>query len=189
MRPIHIAFVALVLVAALIVAVMLNRPSPAPTRALQEAEPAMGPSKENVSPTVRQRMEELRHVVEKNPADATSMIELAHLLQDAHNTSEAVVFYARGLELDPHNHDVRIDYAVCLFGLGRREEALNQTKRVLKADPPNAKALYNAGAIFGNMGIADSARAYWNKLIALHPDDNLAAQAQSHLTQLGVTQR
>jgi tetratricopeptide (TPR) repeat protein len=142
------------------------------------------PSKENVGKVVQERLAHLKEVVRKNPSDAKAAIELARTLQDGHDTSNAIIYYELGLKHDPKNIGARVDYSLCLYQIGRREEAFVQNLRVLKYDPSNAQALYNLGAIYGNAGRSDSASYYWNKLISLHPSGELSHQARQNLAQL-----
>jgi tetratricopeptide (TPR) repeat protein len=95
-----------------------------------------------------------------------------------------VIFYERGLRTDSLNVNARIDYVLCLFGLGRVDNALSQSREVIRLDPGNPKGLYNIGAIHANGGRRDSAEFYWNRLIQLHPDHEMATQARSSLRRL-----
>jgi tetratricopeptide (TPR) repeat protein len=142
------------------------------------------PSKENASTSVKETIGHLREVVSQNPNDATALLELATLLQNAHAPGEAVTFYERGLRIDSLNIDARIDYALCLFELGRPSDALAQSREVVRFDPGNPKGLYNLGAIHANEGRRDSAEVYWNRLVKLHPDHEMAKQARESLGRL-----
>ncbi len=142
------------------------------------------PSKENVSKGVLTNIEQMKHTVEKAPSDAAGLFALARLLHDAHNGAEAADYYKRGLIADESNSNARIDYALCLSELGKATEALEQTRIVLKSEPDNPKACYNAGALFANIGSHDSAGWYWKKLIAAHPSDTLAVRAREYLGKI-----
>jgi tetratricopeptide (TPR) repeat protein len=142
------------------------------------------PSKENASASVKETIGHLREVVSQNPNDAAALLELASLLQNAHAPGEAVLFYARGLRIDSTNIDARIDYSLCLFELGRAPEALTQNREVVRLDPGNPKGLYNIGAIHANGGRRDSAEFYWNRLVKLHPEHEMAKQARESLGRL-----
>ncbi len=190
MKPVHFIIIGLVLTAGLVIAIIAQRDqvnvaSVPATNPHPEFSSDAAPSKENVAAGVRKKADELRHIIEQNPNDAKRVFELARLQQDSHNMGEAVKLYERGLKIQPANHDARIDYSVCLFESGKKAEALVQTRMVLRSEPGNAKALYNAGALYGNKGVPDSARMYWNKLMAIHPEDDLALQAKKNLDRLG----
>jgi cytochrome c-type biogenesis protein CcmH/NrfG len=142
------------------------------------------PTKENVAKQVQERIEHLRSVVEKNPDEARSALELARTLQDGHDLAGALQYYEIGLTADPKNLDARVDYSLCLYQSGREEEAFAQNAIVLRHDASNAQALFNLGAIYGNRGMADSAAYYWKKLIASHPHNDLSQKAEQNLKQL-----
>ncbi len=145
---------------------------------------APAPSKDNVSKTVQEKIGHLKDVVAKNPADSRTAFELARLLQDGHNTQEAIQYYEIGLKADARDNGARIDYSLCLYQLGREEDALKQNRIVLRSDGVNAQALFNIGAIHANRGVSDSAKYYWNKLITAHPGDALAVKAEENIKQL-----
>lgn len=191
MTPKSLLLIGALILTIIVVAVILNQPSDSPEAGhAPVAAPPPGqtpaPSKDNVSQGVLRRMEELQHVVEKDPRDAVALLELAHLYQDGHNMAQALQYYARSLEAAPTQIDARVDFAVCLFETGKREEAMKQTQIVLTQEPSNLKGLYNAGAIYGNMGVKDSAAYYWSKLLKLGGDDNLVARAKANLSKIGV---
>ncbi len=198
MSPKHFIIIGMALLGVLLIAVWMNKPivreesethvDPAhmaspkqPTQSKQET-----PSKQNVNSTVRQTLEHLHQLVKENPNDSKMVFELARVLQDAHNIAEAIQYYKRGLELDVTNTVARIDYSLCLFEVGRTNDALEQTKLVLKRDPKNAQACYNAGAIYANIGMGDSAKVYWSRLVAAHPEDSLATKAKENIKKLSA---
>ena len=183
------ALLGLILVVGIVLVVLLKDGEPAadslpPDHPPVSAPGTEAPSKENASVSVKETMAHLREVVAQNPNDAEALLELATLLQNAHAAGEAAGFYERGLKIDSLNIDARIDYALCLFGLGRTADALVQSREVVRLDPGNAKGLYNIGAIHANGGRYDSARVYWNRLLKLHPDHEMAPQTRESLGRL-----
>lgn len=179
---------ALVLVVGIAAAVFL-REEPVKKDAAPPASPHSDeapPSRENVSQGVRETIAHLKSVVETDPSDVVSMIRLARMLHDAHNASEAAVYYERAISLDGRNDSLRVDYSLCLFEMGRVQEALQQNMVVYRRDHRNTQALYNLGAIHANTGRKDSAITYWNRLISTAPEDPLADRARQGIRQLGV---
>ena len=148
------------------------------------SEATLAPSKENASKVLKDKIDHLRHVVEKDSTNSAIAFEVARLLQDSHNSQAAARYYALGLKSDTANNGGRIDYALCLYDLGMSGEALLQCRLVLRNDPGNAEALFNIGAIYGNGGVRDSAEAYWAKLISKHPKNELALRARENLKTL-----
>lgn len=176
--------VAIVLGIALITVALQWTPDTKPVTAVSTSPVGPAPSKNNVSKLVEERINHLRDVVAKHPSNAESAFELARTLQDGHDTTGALKYYALGLQADPGNVAARVDYSLCLYQSGREQEAFNQNVKVLQQDASNAHALYNVGAIYGNRGMSDSAAYYWRKLISSHPHDELARKAGENLKLL-----
>ena len=191
---IYIAF-AVALAVALIIAVMTQHepgvtpPAPPAEMGKLPVSPSKeeAPSKENASQNIKDATAHLRELVEKDPTNAATMLELARFLQNAHHPGEALAYYEKGLRIDPGNVDARIDYSLCLFETGRGQDALEQNRIVLKHDPGNTKALYNIGAVHANTGLRDSAEFYWKRLISMHPEDTLSEHARASISRLHET--
>jgi tetratricopeptide (TPR) repeat protein len=81
------------------------------------------------------------------------------------------------VQREPANTDARLELGKALFEAGDVQEAIQQTKAILDGQPDYADALYNLGAIYGNLGQADLARQYWNRLIANRPQTESATVA------------
>jgi cytochrome c-type biogenesis protein CcmH/NrfG len=176
----------LVLGCALIVIAVQVTPEARPLMPESPSPVSSAPSKENVSKQVGQQISHLKAVVAKNPKDGRSALELARTLQDGHDLVGAQKYYEIALKADPKNLAARIDYSLCLYQSGREREAFVQNAIVLNQDASNAQALYNLGAIYANRGRSDSARYYWQGLIAAHPHDELAKRAEGNLKQLAA---
>jgi TolA-binding protein len=54
----------------------------------------------------------------------------------------------------------------------------------LKVSPNHPDALYNLGAIYGNLGNGRLARDNWDRLLAVSPKSESALRARSMLSQL-----
>ncbi len=183
---------ALVLVAAVTIAVLLrDKPKDSPATASEghgqlpsSPHESDQPSKENASQNVKDAITHLRKLVKDDPTNTDTMFELARLLQNSHNPTEALTYYKKGLRIKPDRVDARIDYSLCLFETGRGQDALEQNRIIIRHDPTNAKALYNIGAVHANTGLKDSAEFYWSRLISIHPDDDLAKQARANIGKL-----
>lgn len=181
------AMIAVGLAAGLAIAILV-RDDPQENTAPPASPHAMGgaPGKDNVSRSIRETVAHLKAVVEKNPKDTARMIELARLLHDAHQPGEAAAYYERALAVGEVGDSARIDYSLCLFQIGKVEQALEQNRVVHRRNGRNAQALYNIGAIHANSGRRDSAVVYWQRLTAVAPDDPLAPQARTNLEKLSA---
>lgn len=72
---------------------------------------------------------------------------------------------------------------VALFEAGDAIGALRETEQILKDSPDNVDALYNFGAIQGNMNNMEKAREY-SPAAAVAPDSPSGKLAQQGLSRL-----
>ncbi len=61
---------------------------------------------------------------------------------------------------------------------------MERTQEILKKHPTNADALYNMGAMYGNLGNTERAAEYWRLLIALDSNSESGKLAQQMLPLL-----
>ena len=62
---------------------------------------------------------------------------------------------------------------------------MEATRRVLEKDKNQVDALYNLGAIYGNLGNDASAREYFSRAAAAGPASESGQKAKAALAQLG----
>ena len=75
------------------------------------------------------------------------------------------------LALEPKSTNIILNYANLLWRTNRKPEAVKMYNHALEIDPVNASALSSLGYLSREMGDPKAAEAYFNKLLALHPDD------------------
>jgi len=75
------------------------------------------------------------------------------------------------LSLAPNSTNIVLNYANLLWRTNSKPEAANMYKHALELEPTNAAALSSLGYLSREMGDTKAAEAYFNKLLALHPDD------------------
>jgi len=147
----------------------------------QSANVLPAPTRENVSKELTAQIKHLKDVVDKNPEESVSALQLARLLQDGHDLKGALKYYAIGLKGSPSNNAARIDYSLCLYSDAQADEAMAQSKIVHKNEPKNIQACYNIGSLYANKGAKDSAIAYWSKVIEYQPKSDLAEKSREHI--------
>lgn len=143
-----------------------------------------GPTKDNVRPEFRHMVEKLKEKVSKNPKDTSGVLELARLLGDSHQFSEALPLYERYLKAAPKDVTVMLDLTLCYFNLNKFDEAAQTTQTILRLDPKNTAAMYNLGAIYATQGKKPEAKAAWDDLIARFPQAEESAHAKESLKNL-----
>lgn len=147
-------------------------------------ETAAQPSKENVTQSFIDHVGMLKKKVADNPKDTRTLKTLAQWLMDGHKTEEAIVYFERGVRLEPKNDSLLLDLSVCYFRLHRYEKAMEATDRILRLYPDHPRALLNKGAIFAAMNKKTEAIAAWNRLLKRSPGSEEAHQAEKYLAQL-----
>jgi len=122
------------------------------------------------------------------PGDPVLLTQAGNIYYYAQQFKEATDYYARALEADPKNTDVRTDMATAYWYLGEADRALTEFDRVLKQQPDKANALLNRGIVRwqGKMDVK-GAVADWESLLKADPNfsqrsnvEQLIAQAKKH---------
>jgi len=117
--------------------------------------------------------------LQADPKNASLLIQTARIYQSTHQFKEAADYYARALNIEPTNVDVRGAMASCLYYTGDVDGALQQFERSLKDDPNNANSLFNLGLIrWQAKNDASGAVTVWKQLLKSNPklDDQKKAQ-------------
>ena len=151
-----------------------------------ETKEFLSPTKDNVQQDFKQQLAHLKTAVEKDSANVTHIMMLARMLMDAHNVSEAIIYFERGLKLNPKDTSALLDIAVCYAEIKQYEKALNVTNALLRIKPWNTSALYNRGAILATIGKNKEAEIAWKLLIAKFPESAESEKARTGLRQLGL---
>jgi tetratricopeptide (TPR) repeat protein len=88
------------------------------------------------------------------------------------------------IKAEPDNRDARLELGRALFETGDIQGAIHETEALLQMDPANVDALYNLGAIYGNMAQDERAREYWQKAANTAPDSESGRRAKENLPKL-----
>jgi len=143
------------------------------------------PDADDVDPSFHVGLEQLRKRVADDSTDASSVLKLARLLQDAHQTEEAITEYRRYLRLTPGSREAWLDLAKTYGSLGNWTEALTASDSLLAHFPDDPSGLYNKGAVLANLGRAAEARAAWLKVEQQDDDPQMKKMAELGLSRLG----
>jgi len=94
------------------------------------------------------RIDSLEHYLEANPSDDSARINLATALSIIGDYPKAKTIYEAHLAKHPNDADVRVDYASIVIETTNDPRAgMAELQKAIKADPNNAKALFNAGIL------------------------------------------
>ncbi len=128
-------------------------------------------------------IDKLRDIVKSNPDDLASTLRLANLLHDVNIFDQAVDYYRRYLAKNESDPDARVDMAICLFELGKADEAIVEMEKALTYSPNHQLALYNLGIIHLTLGNLEKAREYFNRCIDVNPSAEISQKAKRILEQ------
>lgn len=142
------------------------------------------PSKNNVTPTYNEQVDQLKHSVEKNPKNVGHLKALGRLLMDGHQPKEAIKYFERAATLQPKDDSLLFDMTMCYFNERQYDKALATTNKVLSYSPKHSQALYNKGVILAATGKTEEAEKTWKRLVAVAPLSDEAKMAKNHLSQL-----
>ncbi|MBD3257882.1 tetratricopeptide repeat protein [candidate division GN15 bacterium] len=117
------------------------------------------------------------------PNDFGSLVQEGNKQMDDGRYVLAAEIYRRALAINPSVADVRVDFGTCLFAMGLPERAQEEFTTVLNAQPDHAIANFNMGIVYNHLGKVDSARVYWERLLALQPTGATADRARDLLEQ------
>jgi tetratricopeptide (TPR) repeat protein len=119
---------------------------------------------------VRQQLAALKANVERDPNDASSLIQLGNMYMDAAKYPQAIEYYERGLAL----HDdpaVRTDLGICYKQAGKLEKAVEAFRRSAADAPDQWQALFNEAIVLGELKRYAEARDVAAKLAQMRPND------------------
>jgi tetratricopeptide (TPR) repeat protein len=132
------------------------------------------------------RVAELMGKIAANPRDAASLQALADIYYLANDFEASAGFLEKIVAIDPTDVTARLALGASYFNLGQPDRAETQWRAVIAQDPNNLEAHYDLGFMYLSRTPADvtSARAEWQKAIAIAPDSDVAKTIEQHLANL-----
>ncbi len=134
----------------------------------------------SMAPVFKQ-IDSLKNAVATNPKDVGALAHLGALFDMAGKFEQAAGYYRDLLAVEPENVEARMNYAGALFNNKQRDKALEELHTVLKHRPNYDYAMYNLGVIYAAQHEHDKAKEWWDKVIALNANSDLAARARQSL--------
>ncbi|HUK61980.1 MAG TPA: hypothetical protein VLV15_01565, partial [Dongiaceae bacterium] len=106
------------------------------------------PPVQGASPAQQENADSLLAIVQRDSTDVAARNELADVLYDTGNWSDAIVHYRATVRLDSTRVPAIVDMGVCYFNLSDTEEAERLFKLALVKDPHQVVALFNLGILY-----------------------------------------
>jgi Flp pilus assembly protein TadD len=126
----------------------------------------------------------LRENLKQNPKHVPVLLRLAQMSREVGRLNESANYLKDAVAQDPSNRDVRLEFGRILFDTGDVAGATREMEALLKSNPADVDALYNLGAIYGNLDQDDRARGYFEKAVATAPESPSGKLARDALTKL-----
>ena len=165
--------------------------------------PSPGPGADDMAAAAQMSPEERRAFIESmverlaarmndNPDDLEGWIRLANAYGVLEKREQARAAWAEAAKRAPARLDVQLDYAGALIQ-GRGDLAKNlppefpeTVKRIRTLDPENPLGMFYAGVVARAEGRPEEAKALWQKVLALMPEDAAERQQlQREIDNLG----
>jgi Flp pilus assembly protein TadD len=137
------------------------------------------------SAEIQARIARIEAAVLADPKNHDAWAALGNEYFDSHQPQKAVTAYSRALALKPNDPNVLTDQGVMYRDLGQFDKAIANFQQANKLDPNHLQSLINIGVVYSsNLDKPAEAAKAWNKIIALAPNSEQAAQARQMLSQL-----
>ncbi|HEV8700558.1 MAG TPA: tetratricopeptide repeat protein [Candidatus Polarisedimenticolia bacterium] len=108
---------------------------------------AGGGGGEQMMARVFEEITALKAAIEKDPKDVRALLRLANMYHDSRKFDQAVEFYTRALAITPEDVDARTDMGICLYEMGRADEAIAQFRTSLQYGPKHWQTWLNLGIV------------------------------------------
>jgi len=136
---------------------------------------------EGAAPQQQQRADAARAVLEKDSTNLVARIELANVLYDTGNWSEAIVHYKSAERLDPKRSTTVVDMGVCYYNLSAFATAESLFTHALAIDPQQIFALFNLGIVAESRADWNAAVDYFHRVMELNPPEGMRPIVEQHL--------
>jgi cytochrome c-type biogenesis protein CcmH/NrfG len=128
------------------------------------------------------KINELESIIKNNPKDESTILELAHLKNDAGMFEQAIINYKQYLSLAPKDADARIDMGICYYSLQNYDAAISEMEEALKYNPKHQIGLLNLGIVNLAAGKMEKSQEWLKKAIEIDPNSEYGKKAQELLS-------
>ena len=126
----------------------------------------------------------LKEDLTRNPKHIPVLLRLAQVSREVGRLDETTRYLKEAVAQEESNRDARLELGRVLFETGDVAGAIRETQILLEKNPSDVDALYNLGAIYGNLNQDDRAKQYFEKVVAVAPDSQSGKLARDGLKQL-----
>jgi tetratricopeptide (TPR) repeat protein len=138
---------------------------------------------EGAAPEQQQHADLARRTLEQDSTNLAARVELANVLYDTGNWSEAIVHYRSALRQDPTRSTAIVDMGVCYYNLSDFAAAESLFRHAIHVDPHQAVAMFNLGIIAESRGRWDDALSEFHRALQAGPPESMKEVLQQHIQQ------
>ena len=131
------------------------------------------------------RVKVLTTIIENDPEQADTKVQLANLYYNAEQFEDAIVWYEAALVIAESNIDASTDLGVSYYYTNQADRALKQFDYSLSIDPNHVATLLNQGIVraFGNRDL-DGAIVSLERVVEVAPTSQEAQVARQAIQRL-----
>lgn len=112
-----------------------------------------------------------QEVLNQDPRYESAYIGLGNIHQEEGKMALAAAEFARAVRFNPRSVAALNNYAIALIKLENYEDALEETKRILKIQPDHNTSQRRIAKLFAQLRRFDEAVPYLQQALEYHPDD------------------
>ena len=141
-------------------------------------------SPEKQKQMVDQAAAPLLAALKSSPDKFATVVKLANLYYDGRQFPEAIQYYRRAVNIQPHNADVLTDLGTSLWYTGDADQAIANFEQALKYRPNSPETLFNLGVVRwqGKMDPQGATQA-WEELLDRNPNYPERRQIEEYIAR------
>jgi len=139
------------------------------------------PPVEGAGPDQQHRADHARQALEQDSTNIEARIDLANVLYDTGNWSEAIVHYRSADRQDPRRSTVVVDLGVCYYNLGHFAAAESLFHHALSIEPEQVFALFNLGIVAESQERWDTALDFYHRAMRAGPPEGMRSALEQHM--------
>jgi cytochrome c-type biogenesis protein CcmH/NrfG len=141
-------------------------------------------SPEEQKQMVDQAAAPLLAALKTNPDNFATIVKVANLYYDGRQFPEAIQYYRRAVDIQPHNADVLTDLGTSLWYTGDADQAIASFEQALKYRPDSPETLFNLGVVRwqGKMDPQGATQA-WEDLLDRNPSYPQRRQIEEYIAR------
>jgi len=149
--------------------------------AIKGAHQTNRPTVAGAQPDQQRFADQARQTLELDSTNVAARIDLANILFDTGNWSEAIVHYRSAARLDPNRATTIVDMGVCYYNLGQFAAAESLFQHALTLDSRQVFAMFNLGIVAERQGQWKEAQTYYHRAMETGVPEQMRPVLEQHL--------